>query len=384
MSQILTLIVPADWPRDTRACPWQLHAADGRLLAEACSEPGQWPSPGEGDHCRLLLAGRQVAGQAVRLPPPPQGERQAVIAAALEDGLLEPAEHLLFAVDPAPLADGRRYVATINRSRLTALRDRLHELGWPLLSAWPLALALPAGRGLAVGGELTLRRADGFLALPLDATLGAWLDLLTADDAIPVCGFDDDAVAALRQHRPRLQESSRPPLAPPAGPGFLVGDLAPPRRQSDWPRHFRPTLRLAAICGALLIASAGAQWGWLSWQAHQFKAAIARNFREILPQTPQVDPLRQAQRQLAEKSRAAGQLAADDFLALADVLAELPPEQLPLQRLDYSAGRLTVGAARIAPEAFERLVGAARQRGLTISPPSGAPSEFTLTAGDNR
>jgi len=384
MSQLLTLIVPADWPRDTRTCPWQLHAADGRLLAEGCGDPGQWPSPGEGDRCRLLLAGRQVGGQAVRLPPPPQGESQAVIAAALEDSLLEPAEHLLFAVDPVPLADGRRCVATVARARLAALRERLHELGWPLACAWPLALALAPGQGGAVGGELTLRRADDFLALPLDATLGAWLDLLTADDAISVGGFDDDAVAALRQHRPRLPEASRPPLVLPAGAGFLVGDLAPPRAQSDWPRHFRPTLRLAAICATLLTATAGAQWGWLSWQAHQYKAAIARDFREILPQTPQVDPLRQAQRQLAEKSRAAGQLAADDFLALADALAELPPEQLPLQRLDYNGGRLTVGVARIAPEAFERLLGAARQRGLTVSPPSGAPTEFTLTAGDHR
>ena len=72
MNQILTLIIPSGWPQETRACPWQLHAADDRLLAQGCAEPGQWPAAGEDDRCRLLLAGRQVAAQPARLPPPPQ------------------------------------------------------------------------------------------------------------------------------------------------------------------------------------------------------------------------------------------------------------------------------------------------------------------------
>lgn len=384
MNQILTLIIPSGWPQETRACPWQLHAADDRLLAQGCAEPGQWPAAGEDDRCRLLLAGRQVAAQPARLPPPPQGERQAVIAAALEDSLLEPAEHLLFALAPTPLADGRRCVASVSRARLAALCQRLRELGWPPVAAWPLALALPTGQALALAGELSLRQDDGFVALPLDATLPEWLDLLAPAAPIHASALDTDAAHALAAAGKRLQAEELPPLRIPDGPGFLVDDLAPPRPHVDWVRRLRPALRLAAGLGALLLAMALGQWGWHAWQARQLRGEIARQFHEILPQTPMVDPVLQAQRQLDTRAQAGGALAANDFLLLADALSELAPEQLPLLALAYADGRLRVSVAHLDAGAAERLAAAARQRGLTLSPPSGTPPEFTLSAGEHR
>lgn len=384
MNQILTLIVPSGWPRESRACPWQLHAGDGRLLAQGCDEPGQWPSAGDGDRCRLLLAGRQVAAQPAQLPPPPQGERQAVIAAALEDSLLEPAEHLLFAVAPSALADGRRCVASVGRARLAALCQRLRELGWTPAAAWPLALALAPGQALALGGELSLRQDDGFIALPLDATLADWLALLAPAAAIRASALDAEAASALATADSRLQTTPLAPLHVPDGPGFLVGELAPPRPHLDWKRRLRPALRLAAGLAALLLAMSLGQWGWHAWQARQLRGEIARQFHEILPQAPMVDPLRQAQRQLDTRAQAGGALAADDFLVLADALSELSPEQLPLLALAYADGRLHVTVARLDAGATERLAAAARQRGLTLSPPSGTPPEFTLSAGERR
>lgn len=384
MNQILTLIVPSDWPQETRACPWQLHATDGRLLAQGCDEPGQWPAAGDGDHCRLLLAGRQVAAQPARLPPPPQGERQAVIAAALEDSLLEPAEHLLFALAPTPLADGRRCVASVGRARLAALCQRLRELGWPPAAAWPLALTLTPGQAAALGGELSLRQDDGFIALPLDATLADWLALLAPAAPIRASALDADTAHALAAASPLLQTAPLPALQIPDGPGFLVGELAPPRPHVDWARRLRPTLRLAAGLGALLVLTAAGQWAWHAWHARQLRGEIARQFHEILPQTPMVDPVLQAQRQLASRLQNSGTLAADDFLVLADALADLPPEQLPLQALAYADGRLRVSVARLDAAAAERLAAAARQHGLTLSPPAGTPPEFTLSAGERR
>ncbi|WP_374325064.1 type II secretion system protein GspL [Azonexus sp.] len=384
MNQILTLIIPSGWPQESRACPWQLHAADGRLLAQGCAEPGQWPAADDGDRCRLLLAGRQVAAQPARLPPPPQGERQAVIAAALEDSLLEPAEHLLFVLDPTPLADGRRCVASVGRARLAALCQRLRELGWPPAAAWPLALALPSGQALALGGELSLRQDEGFVALPLDATLADWLDLLAPATPLRASALDADAAHTLAAAGKRLQAEELPPLRIPDGPGFLVGELAPPRPHVDWARRLRPALRLAAGLGALLVLTAAGQWGWHAWQARQLRSEIARQFGAILPQTPMVDPILQARRQLASRLQSSGALAADDFLVLADTLADLPPEQLPLQALAYADGRLHVSVARLDAGATERLAAAARQRGLTLSPPAGTPPEFTLSAGERR
>lgn len=378
MTPTLTLIIPADWPQRRRDCPWLLHDATGRLLRRGCSEPAQWPAPpADGASCTLLLAGRQTSARRVALPPPPAGHRPAVIGAALEEQLLEAPAQLLFAVDSEnPEKSGQR-VGIVARARLAALVERLRELGWTPRAAWPLGLCRPHPAAWLCGGELTISHADGCHSLAPDAGLTQWpglgpeLTLHVLDDA--PAGRHDETLD-------RLPRSEQPPLAP-AGPGFLYGELAPPRAPVAWLSRLRPAGRLAGLGSLLLVALLVAQSAWFAWQERQLRGRIDQAFTAALPGAVKVDPQRQLERRLADARRQNGQLAADDFLALAAPLAELPAGSLRIVAMDYADGRLRI-SARLDAENRARLSAAAARRGIALDATS--PDELTLTPGETR
>lgn len=384
MSDTLTLIVPSDWPRETPDCPWQLHDTAGRLRRSGSSGPAGWPAAsGDGSRCRLLLAGRQTTVHRVQLPPPPHGERQAVIAAALEDALLAPASQTLFAAGPAT-ADGYRLVGVVARARLTALVERLRELGWTSVAAWPLLLALAPGEALACGGELTVRHADGGIAVAIDADLPAWLALLTAAGTPDIRALDEASIAhwpADGGPPPRLDAAPQWQL--PAGTGFLVDELAPPRAPADWLRHFRFPARLGVGFAVAIVLTASLQWAWNAWQIHRLRGEIATLFQQAQPGAALVDPVRQMRRLLDTRQRAAGRLAGDDFLTLAAPLASLPGQALALRRLNYTGGELEVELGRLDAAALPTLESAARQQGLHLvaHPANDGGTLLTISTG---
>lgn len=150
MTQSLTLLILSNWPTERRDCPWLLHDAHGQLVQKGCSEPAHWPlrgkavglpieaknqsAPDQPLACHLVLCGEQVAGHAVALPKTALGRSPEVLAAALEDSLLEQAGELQFAVLPVPpksLAStpDSASVGVISRQRLTAICEMLKPLG---------------------------------------------------------------------------------------------------------------------------------------------------------------------------------------------------------------------------------------------------------------
>lgn len=375
MNPTLTLLIPADWPHQRRDCPWLLHDAAGRLLERGCSEAAHWPGVGtqagsSASDCHLLLAGHQVACQRTQLPKTARGRTPAIIAAALEERLLDAADQLAFAVAPAVDRDGLSTVAVIAQQRLAAIVHRLGELGLTVRSAWPLAMALPTPTACALGGELDITLADGsFTSLTLDERLDDWLGQLGIATPLPLSVADPalaaPAIAAIAASRQLERQSSADDFRPPAGAGFLYGELAPPGRHQEIARHFVPAGRLAAgfALAALLLATA--QWTWLSWQAQQQRQTIARHFSSVLPQTPIVDPLRQMQQRVDAGRRATGRLAANDFLALAEPLAGLPAGTVAISEMHYENGRLRI-AAQLPGDGIEQLRDAARQHRLSV------------------
>ncbi|PKO87668.1 MAG: hypothetical protein CVU18_09980 [Betaproteobacteria bacterium HGW-Betaproteobacteria-12] len=371
MTTTLTLLIPSDWPQQRRDCHWLLHAGDGRVLSRGCSEPAHWPgigaADGEARRCDLLLAGRQVAGHVGRLPK--NRLTQEVAAAALEEQLLDAPEQLLFAIGPAA-ADGSCTVGVIARQRLEGLLGVLRELGLEVRSAWPLGLALPPGHGWLLGGELNLALPEhGFVALPV---ADDWLSGLPASATPLAIALPETPTPDIRRALDLAESTGRlccgaPDNAPPApaGPGFLVGPLAPPTRRLALLRPFLPAARLAAglLLGGLLLAAA--QWGWHAWQVRTYRQEIASTFRQIQPQAAMVDPLLQLQRQVDALRRRNGQLADDDFLRLADALSALPAGSIEIQEMQFAGGRLEL-AARLADDGIERLQAAASQRGLSL------------------
>lgn len=372
MTTTLTLLISTDWPHVRRACPWLLHAADGSLLERGCSEPAHWPRPASGGtlECRLLLAGRQLSCQRTQLPKTPLGRSPELVAAALEEVLLDDTAQLAFALAPSLAADGTSCIGVISRQRLGSIVGQLRELGLTPRSAWPLGMALHAPAAWAWAEELTLALPDGgFTSLPLDGQLGTWLDRLGFDAGLPLTLAEPAPVAALEplEAAGRLHRRSPPdaPL-PPSGPGFLYGDLAPPRRHLALSHNLAKVAWLAAGLAAAALLLSITQWAWHAWQAHGHRQAIAAHFRAAMPQAVMVDPLLQMQRSVDAARRAAGRLADDDFLSLADTLGELPPSSLEISELAYADGRLRV-TALFAGDALDRLRDAAGRRQLAVA-----------------
>jgi general secretion pathway protein L len=386
MNTILTLIIPSDWPQQRRACPWLLHNAGGRLLRRGCSEPAHWPgvggAPDEMPECRILLAGRQVAGRRVRLPAPPLGRRPEVVGAALEDVLLDAPEQLAFAVAGKTGDDGTSRVGVVSRQRLAGIVALLRELGLPPHAAWPLGMAMPAPAACLVGDELCVVAPDGeFAALGPGDDLAARLGELAGGEALPLHVVDADPDAGARLAAvPGLRPGGAGEWLAPAAPGFLDGELAPPRRRTAVVRHFSGAARLAAAFAGVALLLSAAQWGWHAWQAARLRDAIAAQFRAAQPQAALVDPLLQMQRLVDSTRHAGGQLVAGDFLALADTLAELPAGAT-IAELRYRDGRLEIVAPQPA-DAVAALAAAAERRGQRLSADGG--TGWSLSAGSRR
>lgn len=374
MTPTLTLLLSTDWPHTRRDCPWWLHDAAGRLLERGCSEAAHWPGVAEGASgrdCHLLLAGQQVACQRTLLPKTTRGRTPEIIATALEERLLEASDQLAFAVGSSVDRDGLSSIGVIAQQRLTAIIERLAELGLTARSAWPLAMVLPPASACALAGELNIALADGgFTSLPLDEHLSTWLDRLGIEPPLPLQLADpalsSPALAAITTSRQLQRQPLADDFRPPAGSGFLYGALAPPTRHKEMARHFIPASRLAAAFALTALLAATGQWAWLAWQSQQHRQAIATHFRAALPQTPLVDPLLQMQQRVDAARRATGRLAADDFLALAEPLAELPAAAIELSELHYEHGRLRI-AAQFAGDGIERLRSSAGQRQLRVA-----------------
>ncbi len=393
MTQSLTLFIPSDWPAQRRDCPWRLHDHRGHLLQQGCSEPAHWPIPANlaehqdgaknpGAHneplvCHLVLCGAQVAGHAVALPRTALGRSPEVVAAALEDSLLEDAAQLQFAVLPDAAAAGENAtVGVISRQRLLAICELLKPLGLLLRSAWPLSLCLPAETAALIDHELTLPLPNGgFVTLNNDAGLGDWLDALARERAqfpLPCCvpgqHMTPETQAQLVQSSAgRLQiTEAKTPLTVPNGAGFLYGDLAPLRTPMALARDFKMAIRLGTGLTLLIIVLAALQWGWLSWQAKKYRQDIESSFRIVSPQGAMVDALLQMRRQVDSALHAAGQLSASDFLSLLDALSGLTPNQGRIGELSFEKNRLRI-AGEFTAQDLQALKQRCRQRGLTLT-----------------
>lgn len=408
----LTLIIPSDWPQQRRECPWFVRNDAGNILEQGCSEPAHWPGltrtqdmgASEAYDCDLLLAGEQIVCQRVQLPSTARGRLPEVIAAALEDSLLEPAERLLFASAESSGSDGCHAVAVIGRARFEAIVRLVQELGLTPRRAWPLGLALPPATGLLCGGELTFALTDGsFFGLRADSQLSDWLALQrAADDASPPTPvayalLERDVPAAidsLLREQEQAGHLRRLPAAdihlrPPQGPGLLYGELAPPRPHQALGRIFRPALRATVGFAGIVLMTALVQWAWYSWQAQGYRKDIAKHFHQALGSAAMVDPLRQMQRQVAQARRATGQLADDDFLRLLKPLGTLPAGSLKVQEITYDNGSLRV-TAHATREGMAQLHTACQQQGIALHLPTeqatgdGALVSLQLSSGEVR
>lgn len=388
MSQ-LYLFIDDLWPAQHTQARWYWLDDRGRVLRQGCSEPRHWPGvcpPQEGaappQAVTVMLSGAQVACQRLRLPPGKAGRRPEILAAAIEERLLQPPEDCLLlpgAVDEA----GLTAVAVLARERLRLILAGLRELGLAPLAAWPLGFLLPseAGRRCArlEAGYLTLPLAgQGFMGWDLDAG-GAenpgWAALLAPHWPQPPTVNVAGEAAVPPPSLPagwqcRAEPADRLPLALPSGPGFLTGELAP--RRGRWPggAAYRPAARLAAGMLALWLVLSGVEWFRLAQQSRQLQDETAAVFREAFPQAAMVDPLLQMQRQVDGLRRQVGEAAAGDLPAMLDRLAG--QGGMTWQGFEFSSGRLEADLL-LPPSTLEALAAMNGGSGYGVQVLSQAP-----------
>lgn len=382
----LRLLIDPGWPHDHADCPWYLCDAGGRVLQSGHSEPRHWPgvvamgadSSSAADRreamaCDLILTGGQASCFVVDLPKGPAGRRPEVVAAAMEDLLLDAPEDCQLLVENSDDGSGRGVVAAIAASRLDSLCRMLAELGLAARSAWPDGLLLPRSgerRCACPSADAFVLPTSGGGFLTLDAAMFASgaerLSAFGLSLPVPLRLVGEGGPKMPGIFVPEPAAAGFPYREPPAG-GFLHGRFAPPRRRFAASRHFWPAFKLAGAMAAAVALLVIAEWGWFAFEAKRHRDETARLYREAFPQGALVDPMLQMQRQLDGRRRALGKLGDGDFLWLMDGLARAMTDNgsvmAAIGPLDYQSGRLQV-TATLPAAAVDGMLAHLRQSGL--------------------
>lgn len=432
MNRLIVLIDP-EWPRQQGECDWQLFDARGRRLAEGRSAPRHWPgvdgrprNEGGGGDARqapdavfatLILTRNQIVCQPLKLPAGRAGKRPEILAAGLEDNLLDAPDDLVLLHLGDDADSGVSTIGVLARARLQELLHACGELGLEVVAvlADGQCLPQPGGQSAALihhrhlllpgsgGGfvDVTLEGGDAETLLQLRHAAAAGVpapqQLLTGAAAEPD-NTGDIRLPALLSIFAQAWPDAPPPhcgqgdfVCPPGQPGFLIEQFAT-RRNLALGRIVRPAARLAGFCLIVAALALVGETVWLSMRRDTLRADLTTRFQTLFPQATLVDPLLQTQRQLAERRARAGRLAPGDLLAMLDGLAAAG--QFALLHADYAQGQLET-RLRMPPhqaagltEQLEKVgyrataTAAGPQAGATPTPPgqpAGAePAEFVV------
>lgn len=349
----------------------------------------------------ILLAASDVTLLRIAVPPLSAVRLKQALPHLVEDQLMaDPAECVLVAGD---VADGLRTVAVMQRSWLEALATTLRDIGANNVVALPLQLCLPvqadcvhaAVTGDSPAVDLALRLSEhaslGFPILsdsadvPNDAL--QTLQALLPDGAMTL-RIDASKMAVYRdalQDHPQLHQ--RTTLSEARWPDWIAGTKsvtlnlflgmqADMQRNIDW-RAWRWPLALAACLLLINVAGLNLQWWHLKSEAQRLRVAMTDTYRAAYPKEKVVvDPLLQMQQKLAAAKRLSGQVAADDFLALAAAFGEAWNSVAPADKtgssfasIEYRERSLFVKPKDGADELTGKLKAALTMRNLSLSQP---------------
>lgn len=395
------------------------------VIAEGVLSPGDVLEPSQTvqiDHAVVLLSAEDVFVR--RLPVPGQSERDARRAAPflIEDHLAQSLEDVQVSLGPVG-ADGARWLAAVDRSRLNEWREMLAGVLVKPVYALSDALALEAqDADLAVmsyGDRIVFKTRTGDLAGAERASVRD-LDAALSD---PVCGaiephlltpilsgvgrrlnprrvlISDDlefnpvaqgeasvsitriAAPDLRFAAAALTVSQLESLPRVLGEGFAAS--------LDWagllkPWHWAAGLALTALISATALMAV--QAAYLDDRAERYEAAQAEAFRTLFPDARIVNVSTQMRQAL--NTMRGGADGGTGFLplasALADMMRDVDEVRVDSVRFDASRGELSVSALYSGFGDFERLRSAAEARGVVLEDggarqsAAGVSAEFTV------
>jgi general secretion pathway protein L len=295
----------------------------------------------------ILLAASDVTLLRVTVPPMSAARLKQALPHLVEDQLMtDPDECVLIAGDTL---EGLRSVAVSRRDALQALADALHGFGGsnavvvPAQSCLPLqadcvhaAVSANANDSDAYVDVSIRMAAHTALGMPVmsdhaetiaaDVLQTLQVLLPHGDVTLHVAVAEIDTYRAALQNQPELLE--RITLVEDRWQYWIAGatDVTlnlfsglqmDGQRRIDW-RTWRWPLALAACVLMLNVIGLNLEWWHMSSEAKSLRIAMLDTYRTAYPKDKVIaDPLLQMRQKIAAAQRSSGQIAADDFIAMA-------------------------------------------------------------------
>ncbi len=286
---------------------------------------------------RLVFDPRDVVLLSPQVPALTGARLAQALPNVVEDALLQDASACAI-VAGAPLGEGRRLVAVVDREWLEFTVGAFERRGMRVRSAWPAQLALPWTDGTwsigCVHGGLALRTGahDGlgwtagedadFRTEAIVASLETALAGSVRPESLDAWVDDASWQGPLERAGARLGlpvRVSALPIPATGGVDLLAGRAAAGRRMlaAFDARAWRVPAALAAACAIAALAGLNLHWAQLSREKAALRASLEATFRGAFPQAQVVvDPLLQMNRNVAALRARSGQQGAEDAVPL--------------------------------------------------------------------
>lgn len=380
-------------------CQYAYAAGSGAIEREGVAALSELAElVGKAQQVVLLLAASDVTLLRVKVPPLPAAKLKAALPNLVEDSLMsDPAECVVVAGDT--LHD-LRTVGVVQRNWLEMLSKTLHVLGARRVVAVPSQLCLPLtdsvsaavmeqGEDIEVAVRLAEQEGIG-LGVMADQPESAAFDVIQSLAAVvPQAALTLYVPQArLRDYQeslhlvPALEERIK--LVPDSWTHWVSGaadtslNLMSGLGGASGPQfNWRPWRWPLALAIAVLVINAlglNIEWLRLKREAETLRANMIQTYRSAFPKDQViVDPLAQMRQKMTAAQRESGQIAPDDFIALAAALGEVmrsvAPGASPIAALEYHDRSLTVKLKPGSSVPVEPVRNALAARNLSISQP---------------
>ncbi|MBS7806180.1 type II secretion system protein GspL [Variovorax sp. PCZ-1] len=385
MSQLLVTLSPPG--SDQAELAYAVVASSGALTAHGRAAPALLP---KADTATLIVPAQAVAWHAAQLPKLQRGnsaqKMQLLLAGVLEEQLLDDPAQTHLAACPSISADGKTWVAAINKAWLQDAVAALQAARVPLTrivpQVFPSEPAQLHASGTSDAPWLTFADTQGVLCLPLNQA--ALLPALPEDLAITA----EPAVAAAAEQalgqRVNVLQAAQLALqtaqaAQASGVDLAQGDLAVSGGGRAW-QSFTGFLGdvFAAPAwqpvrwglGLLLMANV---IGLNAWSYKQSNEAQAKRLQmnQILTQSfPNVkvvvDAPLQMQRELASLRQAQGQLSGRDFESIYGRFSSIAGMNTAPDAIEYIANEVQIRGSGLQTSQLDALLPRLQYVGLGV------------------
>ncbi len=382
-------------------CEFALVSDGGRIEREAVAAlPDLRDIVARARRVVLLLAASDVTLLRTKVPPLTGARLKAALPNLVEDQIMsDPAECVFVAGDAV---DGLRTVAVVQRAWLELLSKTLVALGARRIAAVPAQLCLPYQGGVTsaavaehdVEADLTVRLGEQEgLGLPIAADQH---ELVAFEAVQTLCAVVPQGEISLyvpqareRAYRDAIEGvpacADRVTLAADVWTRWIAGadklslDLMSGLGMAAGPQmNWRPWRWPIALVAALLLINAlglNIDWWRMRREADALRAGMMQTYRTAFPKDKVVvDPLAQMRQKISAAQRESGQIAPDDFIALAaafgDAWAAMGQGSQAISGLEYHERALTVKLKPGSNVSADRMRTALAARNLSLTEPS--------------